>query len=161
MIKVAAKKKVSRFLSTCPNFQTAAHNQVCKVLAASLHKHLAAQWSLHSETSLSQTGLVLELVPTAIVLQSGRQVSDSDTGARQVSLGRCQPDFMAISYFTKKIAIGPEVCTPSETRVDDLLRLIVESCKYTNLFEQHFKTHCLRMDSPGPSIGTGHSGTCA
>ena len=120
MIKVAAKKKVSRFLSTCPNFQTAAHNQVCKVLAASLHKHLAAHWSLHRETPLSQTGLVLEVVPTAIVLQSGRQVSDSDTTALQMSLGRWQPDFMAISYSTKKIAIGPEVCRPSDTRAENL-----------------------------------------
>ena len=50
----------------------------------------------------SQTGLVLELVPTAIVL-SGRQVSDSDTAALQMSLGRWQPDFLKILYSTKKL----------------------------------------------------------
>ena len=117
------KESLSHFLSTCPKFhhdRTAAHNQVCKVLAASLQKHLAAHWSLHRETPLSQTGLVLEVVPTAIVLQSGRQVSDSDTTALQMSLGRWQPDFMAISYSTKKIAIGPEVCRLSDTRADNL-----------------------------------------
>ena len=72
------------FYSNCPKFhyvRTAAHNQVCKVLAASLYKHLAAHWSLYDEPQLSQTGLVLELIPTAIVLQSGRQVPDSDTAA--------------------------------------------------------------------------------
>ena len=74
----------SHFCSTCPKFhhaKTANHNQVCKVLAASLYKHLAAHWSLYHEPQLSQTGLVLELIPTAIVLQSGRQVPDSDTAA--------------------------------------------------------------------------------
>ena len=62
------KESLSHFLSTCPKFhhaRTAAHNQVCKVLAASLQKHLTARWSLHRETPLSQ-GLVLELVPSAI-----------------------------------------------------------------------------------------------
>ena len=103
-----SKKSLSHFLSACPKFHhawTEAHNHVCKVMAASLYKYLAAHWSLHSETLLSQTGLVLELVPTAIVLQSGRQVSDSDTAALQMSLGRCHSDYMAISCPTKKIAI--------------------------------------------------------
>ena len=39
------KESLSHFLSTCPKFhhaRTLAHNQVCKVLAASLQKHLAA-----------------------------------------------------------------------------------------------------------------------
>ena len=132
------KESLSHFLSTCPKFhhaRTAAHNQVCKVLAASLQKHLAAHWSLHRETPLSKTGLVLELVPTSIVLQSGRQVSDPDTTALQMSLGRWQPDFMAISYSTKKIAIGPEVCRPSDTRPDNLFEAYRESCIHTNLFE--------------------------
>ena len=95
------KESVSRFLSTCPKFhhaRTAAHGQVCKVLATSPHKHLAAHWFLPLETPLGQTGLVLELVPAAIVLQSGGQVSDSDTTALQMSLGRWQAGFMAISY---------------------------------------------------------------
>ena len=32
-------------------------------------KHLAVHWSLYNETPLSQTWLILELVPTAIVLK--------------------------------------------------------------------------------------------
>ena len=37
-----------------------------------------------------------------------------------MSLGRWQPDFMAISYSTKQIAIGPEVCRQSDTRAENL-----------------------------------------
>ena len=37
-----------------------------------------------------------------------------------MSLGRWQPDFMAISYPTKKPALGPEVCRPSDTRAENL-----------------------------------------
>ena len=93
------KESLSHFLSACPKFhhaRTEAHNQICKVLAASLQKHFAAHWSPHSETPLSKTGLVLELVPTARVLRSGRQVWDSDTTVLQMTLGRWQPDFMAM-----------------------------------------------------------------
>ena len=152
------KESLSHFLSTCPKFhhaRTAAHNQVCKVLAASLQKHLAAHWSLHRETPLSKTGLVSELVPTSIVLQSGRQVSDPDTTALQM-LGRWQPDFMAISYPNKKIAIGQEECKLSDTRAENLFEAYIRTC--TNSAS---KIHCLRMDSPGPPMGRGHSGICA
>ena len=45
-----------------------------------------------SETWLSETWLVLEFVLTAIFVQSGRQVSDSDAAAAQMSLGRIQED---------------------------------------------------------------------
>ena len=45
---------------------------------------------------------------------------DSDPAALQMSLGRWQPDFMAISYPTKKIAIRQEVCRQSDTRAENL-----------------------------------------
>ena len=40
-----------------------------------------------------------------------------------MSLVRWQPDFVAISYISlsKKIAIGPEVCRPSDTRAENLV----------------------------------------
>ena len=101
------------FLSLCPKVdhaQTAGHNQVCKVLATSQRKHLAALWFLFHETPIRQTGLVLELVPTAVVLKSGRHISDSDVSEAEMSLGRWQPDFIAISSTWKKFANGPEVC---------------------------------------------------
>ena len=119
---MAVRRKVS--LSICPKFhhaRTAAHNQVCKVLATSLQTHLATHWSLFKETPLRSTGLVLELVPTDVVLQSGRHIPDSEAAAAEMSLVRWQPDFIAISYTSKKIAIGPEVCQQSDTRAENLV----------------------------------------
>ena len=88
-------ESLSHFLSTWPKFhqaQRAAHYQVCKVLATSLPKHLAAHWSLYQETPLRQTGLVLALVPTVAVLnQSGRHIFDSDAAAAEMSLVRGVP----------------------------------------------------------------------
>ena len=54
--------------------------------------------------------MLLELVPTAVVLKSGRHISDSDVSEAEMSLGRWQPDFIAISSTWKKFANGPEVC---------------------------------------------------
>ena len=56
-----------------------------------------------------------------MVLQSGRHIPDSDAAAAEISLVRWQPDFIAISYTSKKIAIGPEVCRPSDTRAENLV----------------------------------------
>ena len=63
-----SQKESLHILSTCPKFhyaRTAAHNQVLKGLAASLSEYLAGDWYL------------CQLVPTAVVLQSGGQVLDS------------------------------------------------------------------------------------
>ena len=38
-----------------------------------------------------------------------------------MSLVRWQPDFFAISYTSKTIALGPEVCRPSDTRAENLV----------------------------------------
>ena len=53
-------------------------------------------WSPYQEISLRQIGLVLGLVPTAVftVFKSGRQVSDSDATAAEMSFGRWIPDFL-------------------------------------------------------------------
>ena len=64
---------------------------------------------------------MLELVPADVVLKSGRHIPDSDAAAAEMSLVRWQPDFIAISYTSKKIAIGPEVCQPSDTRAENLV----------------------------------------
>ena len=118
------KESLSHFFSICPKFhhaRTAAHNQVCKVLATSLRTHLATHWSLFKETRLSSTGLALELVPADVVLQSGRHIPDSDAAAAEMSLVRWQPGFIAISYTSKNFAIGPEVCRPSDTPAENLV----------------------------------------
>ena len=97
--------------------------------------------NLHNSANSTQSDRA-GLVPTAIVLQSGRQVSDSDTAALQMSLGRWQPDFMAISYSTYKIAIGPEVCRQSDTHAE-------------NLFEAYSKGGLLRFESNSTATSDG------
>ena len=64
---------------------------------------------------------MLELVPADVVLKSGMHISDSDTAAAEISLVRWQLDFIAISYTSKKIAIGPEVCQQSDTHAENLV----------------------------------------
>ena len=63
---------------------------------------------------------MLELVLTDVVLKLGRHISDSDDAAAEMSLVRWQPDFIAVSYTSKKIAIGPEVCQLPDTRAENL-----------------------------------------
>ena len=62
--------------------------------------------------------MVLELVPTDVVLKS---ISDSDAAATGMSSIRWQPDFIAISYTSKNIAIGPEVCRPPDARTENMV----------------------------------------
>ena len=64
---------------------------------------------------------MLELVPTDVVLKSGRHISDSDAAAAEMSLVRLQPDFLAISYTSKKFSIGSEVCLTSDMRAENLI----------------------------------------
>ena len=105
-------ESLSHFFSICLKFhhaRTAAHYQVCKVLATSLQKHLATHWSLLHEPPRRSTGLVLELVSADVVLKSGRDISDSEAAAAEMSIVRWHPE-IAISYTSKTIAVGPEVC---------------------------------------------------
>ena len=59
----------------------------------------------------------LQEVPTAEVQQAGRAVQDSQIQGGQMSLGRWQPDIVCISLAKKKIAVGPEVSLPSDSRM--------------------------------------------
>ena len=52
--------------------------------------------------------------------QVAKALSASDIAAEHMDLGRWQPDFIVISYSSKKIALGPEVCRPSDTRAGTL-----------------------------------------
>ena len=158
------KESLPHFLSTCPKFclgRRAAHNQVCKVLTASLHKHLAAHLSLYLEILLSQTGLVLELVPhcnstaTRKACLRFRHCSFTNKSWTMANLILWQ--YPTGTYPNKKIVIGPEVCRLSETRTANLFEprgrnFLLERCRQTNLLEQDFKIHCLRMDSLCPSM---------
>ena len=56
-----------------------------------------------------------------MILKSGRHISASDAAAADMSLVRLQPDFIAISFTSNKIAIGPDLCLPSETGAENLV----------------------------------------
>ena len=53
-------------------------------------------------------------VSSARVHETGRHVCEADLDAGRMSLSRWQPDFVAVSYAAKKIAIL-ELCRPSDT----------------------------------------------
>jgi hypothetical protein len=65
---------------------------------------------------MSRTGLSLALVPTTLVQEAGREVTDSDIQAGQMSLCNWQPDIVGISFAKRKIAVDPEVMIPSDSR---------------------------------------------
>ena len=137
------KESLSQLLSTCPKFCLArrvAHNQVCKVLTASLHRHLAAHLSLCFEILLSQTGLVLELVPHC-----------NSTAARKASLRFRHCSITSESWKMANLILW-QYPTPTRTlllhqryadclihALKTCLRLMVERCRQTNLLEQDFK----------------------
>jgi hypothetical protein len=65
---------------------------------------------------MSRTGLSLALVPTTLDQAAGREVTDSDIQAGQMSLCNWQPNIVGISFAKRKIAIGTEVTIPSDSR---------------------------------------------
>ena len=130
------KRKSFDLFSTCPKLhhtRTAAHNHAFKAaafrLAASLHKHLEAHCSLSHDTSLSQTVLAFEFVPSDSPLQLySSQAGNSRLQTLQhyrwvledgnLILGQYRS---RISYFNKKIAIRPVWCLPSDTHAEKLV----------------------------------------
>ena len=61
-----------------------------------------------------RTGLRMRPVSSARVRETGRYVSEANLKAGRMSLSRWQPDFVAVSFKAKKIAIL-ELCRPSDT----------------------------------------------
>jgi len=66
---------------------------------------------------LAATGLTLHPVPPASVLEAGRSIPAD--AVDDLSLGRWQPDLVAVSQQFRKIAII-DLCRPSDTVVDQL-----------------------------------------
>ena len=106
-----------------PNARTAAHNQVCKVLAASLHKHLAA----HSCT----------LIFAAVFFDScnvQKCATKSDT------TGHCLDGKLILwQYPTPLRKLLYDQRYADSLILKTCLRLIVESCRHMNQFKQHLK----------------------
>ena len=111
-----AVETLTHFLSICPGFhdaRTAAHNRIRQALAGSLRKVLPSHWQLHEETPMSATGLELQPVPSALMIQAGRLLSTSIAPDEDIIPSRWQPDFMAVSPQNKKIGII-DLCRPSD-----------------------------------------------
>ena len=62
------------------------------------------------------------------MLKSGTQILDSDSAAAEMGLGRWKPDFMVVSYSTKKIALGPKEYLQSNTRAENLIEAYGRNC---------------------------------
>jgi hypothetical protein len=117
-----AIETLSHFLSVCPSFhdaRTAAHNQIRACLSSSLKRHLPSKWKLYEETAMLRTGLKMRPVSSARVRETGRCISVADLEAGRMSLSRWQPDFVAVSFKAKKIAIL-ELCRPSDVSTGQL-----------------------------------------
>ena len=118
------KETLSHFLKICPKFhhaRTAVHNRVRQALFQMLKRYASSDWRLMEETPLSRTSLRLKAVATALVQQTGRAVKDSEIQTGQMCIGRWQPDMVSISFAKRKIAIGPEITIPSDSRPQALI----------------------------------------
>ena len=108
------KETLTHFVSCCPRFhdaRTLAHNKVRAMLSTSLSRYIPSGWKLREETPMAATGLTLHPVPTACILAAGRTLP-VDAG-EVMSLGRWQPDLIAVSHQRRKIAII-DLCRPSD-----------------------------------------------
>ena len=100
------KETLTHFVSCCPRFhdaRTLAHNKVRAMFSTSLSRYIPSGWKLREETPMAATSLTLHPVPTACVLAAGRTLP-VDAG-EVMSLGRWQPDLIAISHQRRKIAL--------------------------------------------------------
>ncbi len=73
--------------------------------------------TVHEETQMSNMGLTLSKVPATAVVDAGK--SSGVDAARECDLQRWWPDWVAISYAHKRIAII-DLCRPSDAYGDQL-----------------------------------------
>ena len=58
-----------------------------------------------------------------------------------MSVGRWQPDFMAVSDPATKIAVGPEVCRPFDTRAENLFEAHSRKLQTSDPFRTALQKH--------------------
>ncbi len=61
---------------------------------------------MFEETPLAATGLKLQQVPIGAVLQALEDSNNTEADLENVDLGRWQPDFILISWKSKRIAVS-------------------------------------------------------
>ena len=164
------KVSLSHFLSTCLKFHHARSlGLLLTIKSVRFWQHLFISiWQLIGLFTVNyaqsdRAGLrFLEVVPTAIVLQSG--------WFRHCSI--TNESWKMATWFYGNILPHEENCIRSrnsDQRYADSLIHVLKTCVRLKLDAADIQTylnstskiHCLRMDTAGPSIGCGHSGTCA
>jgi ribonuclease HI len=111
---------LTHFACVCPQFRearTSAHNQVRQVVSSFFSRCVGPKWTVYEETRMGNMGLNLSKVPAAVVATAGKQVVADSAG--ECDLQRWQPDWVAISYDHKRIAII-DLCRPSDVHEDQL-----------------------------------------
>jgi hypothetical protein len=86
---------LAHFTTICPRFQearTAGHNRVRAKLASLLAKCLDTQWQLFEETLMRSTGLKVQTVSAACMMEAGR-LPPGDHGD-SICVGNLQPDLV-------------------------------------------------------------------
>ena len=161
------KRKSFDLFSTCPKLhhtRTAAHNHAFKAaafrLAASLHKHLEAHCSLSHDTSLSQTGLAFEFVPSDSPLQLySSQAGNSRLQTLQhyrwvLEDGNLILGQIGVEYPTsiRKLLSGQYDAYHLIHTLKNWSKPMVKSYRHKNLLEKHFKNI---LPSDGPSMDHG------
>jgi hypothetical protein len=79
----------------------------------------------YEEAAMLRIVLQMRPVSSARVRKTGRCVSEADLEAGRMSLSRWQPDFVAVSFKAKEIAILA-LCRPSDTSPGQLQALMSE-----------------------------------
>ncbi len=106
---------LAHFTTICPRFRetrTAGHNQVRARLASLLAKCLDTQWQLFQETPMQSTGLELQTVSAACMVEAGRlPPGDHDDS---ICVGNLQSDLVLVSRSLKRIGLL-DLCRPFDS----------------------------------------------
>mgnify|MGYP006978522195 FL=1 len=111
---------LAHFTTICPRFRearTAGHNRVRAQLASLLTKCLDTQWQLFEETPMRSTGLKLQTVSAACMVEAGRLPSGDHSDS--ICVGNLQPDLVLVSPSLKRIGLL-DLCRPFDSNAEML-----------------------------------------
>ena len=109
---------LAHFTTICPRFRearTAGHNRVRAQLASLLTKCLDRQWQLFEETPMRSTGLKLQTVSAACMVEAGRLPPGDHSDS--ICVGNLQPDLVLVSPSLKRIGLL-DLCRPFDSHAE-------------------------------------------
>ena len=80
---------------------------------------MGPKWTVYEETRMGNMGLTLSKVPTAVVATAVKPFVVDSAGECDLQRWHWQPDWVAISFDHKRIAII-DLCRPSDVHKDQL-----------------------------------------